>query len=1827
MSGLAIAQCPIADFDSDCDVDHDDLLIFAEQWLEPTDYLNEGLVARWQMDVQAGSATIADSSGNGHGGIARNTALSDAVEGRLESAMAFDGSDDYVEVAYDPSLNQADFTVTFWARVDGKPDSYSAPVCSRDYSDSLGLGYEVGTGYNVYIGETNKWEFWMGTGLTSYEGFHGVAGPDIEFGAWTHVAITFDATGGPTNGVYTGIKKLYINGSEITSATVTNARYAPNTTQPLTLGRVNHSQKWYFQGLLEDVRVYDHALAAEDIRKLGKPGPDMNQRDGVSTVDFARFAGDWMEKGAFDVRINEIHYDPDVKTELVEFVELYNSGSATADISGWYFSSGIDYTFPQGSLIPVGGYKVIAMDAADFNLKFVFNPDGVFSGSLSNDGETVRLRDSKGKTVDAVDYKLGFPWPTVGDAVPVYQPGTGYSIQLLNPQFDNDLGGNWGNGAPTPRRANYVIAANAAPQMRQVSHKPKQPASSVPVIVTAKVTDPDGVASVSVRYQVVEPGQYISVSDAAYNTSWSAPITMYDDGVNGGDITAGDDVYSGVIPSSVQVHRRLIRYRVSAVDGKGLAVTAPYADDPSPNFAYFVYDGVPAWTGAVNPNGSAPLNQQVTYGTDVMRSLPVYQLISKNQDVADAQHIPNATTGGYGGSDYLWKGALVYDGEVYDHIRYRARGGVWRYSMGKNMWKFDFNRGHYFQARDDYGRKYDTKWDKINFSACIQQGDYLHRGEQGMFEAVGFKVFNLMGCEAPKTSWVQFRVIDNASEYTTQYDGDFWGLYMNIEQMDGRFLDEHGLPDGNLYKIEGHNVEFGEANNQGPTGVTDLSDYAAFKGVLYGSSNPTEAWWRNTVNLESYWGYRCVVEGIHHGDIGYGKNYFYYLHPETNIWTMLPWDLDLTWANNMYGNGEDPFKNEGWIFGNSQLRLEYDNRLREFHDLVYNSDQMDQLIDEFAAVIDPPEAPLTIVDADRAMWDYNPILVSSYVNSSKAGHGRFYQRAATKDFRGMCQIMKDYVSTGPRSFNSYWEDPAIPLTPALTYLGDVNRHAINDLHFEVDPFADPQGAGTFSAMKWRIAEVAAGSQAVPVDPATVLVDEGQSWLYFKGTSEPSANWGEWRQLYFDDSSWPEGNAGFGYSSDDDERAVISTFLDDMSGKYSTFYLRKEFTVEDVADFDELLLEARYDDGVNVWINGHYAGGIHTPSEELAYDATVGNRSGDDPSFYVVNHLDPPTYLENGTNIIAVQVLNTSLSGSSDCYTDIRLTGLHSTEPPVYVRSSGKYEIEPVWESDEVGAFQNEIWVPASAVKSGRTYRVRAGFKDTTGRWSHWSDPYQFVSGEPIAADILQNLRITEVMYNPADGDEHEFIELKNIGDEVIDLSGVRFDAGISFDFNGPESTVTSINPGGFLLVVRDKAAFQLRYPSVSPLLMAGEYGNLPGAAKLSNSGETVRLVDFRNGTIADFDYNEGRGWPISADGGGHSLVPVDSAIAGQPDGSCKYGGNWRASGYIGGSPGADDPAVGVSAVINEVMAHTDYSNPAYPEYDSNDWIELYNAAGTTVQLNGDWYLSDDVDNLRKWSLPVISLSTGGYTSFDEVTGFHNPITTGFGLNKAGEQVFLSYLPSGGPGRIVDYVKFKGQANFMSWGRYPDGGLYWYSLNPSRDNSNNGPIGSVVISEIMYNPVSQSGDPYTGDDYEYVELYNPSAQAVNLFNSQGPWQLDGEVSCTFADGASIGGGQRLVIAADATAFKDRYGFDPDGVFGSGNLSNRGGRVTLEQAEAPDLPDPTVPWIIVDEVIYGDYTPWPITADGGGDGLVRISTDPSASGNDPTNWQAAAPSPGQ
>jgi hypothetical protein len=63
-----------------------------------------------------------------------------------------------------------------------------------------------------------------------------------------------------------------------------------------------------------------------------------------------------------DVVINEIHYEPELKSSRLEFVELYNAGGVEVDLSGWFFSDGISFRFPEGTALPPTAFVVVAQD-------------------------------------------------------------------------------------------------------------------------------------------------------------------------------------------------------------------------------------------------------------------------------------------------------------------------------------------------------------------------------------------------------------------------------------------------------------------------------------------------------------------------------------------------------------------------------------------------------------------------------------------------------------------------------------------------------------------------------------------------------------------------------------------------------------------------------------------------------------------------------------------------------------------------------------------------------------------------------------------------------------------------------------------------------------------------------------------------------------------------------------------------------------------------------------------------------------------------------------------------------------------------------------------------------------------------------------------------------------------------------------------------------------------------------------------------------------------------------------------------------------------------
>ncbi len=841
----------------------------------------------------------------------------------------------------------------------------------------------------------------------------------------------------------------------------------------------------------------------------GGPGATFTVRLGATDSTSLSFTQDVLLV-VFDVPrsvvINEIHYNPDFNPVRESFIELYNDTDAPIDISQWRVSGGVDFFFPAGTTLGARAFAIVAENPAVILSRHGRTAFGPWSGGLNNNGEQLTLRDANSVKIDEVDYRNEFPWPIAAD-------GNGPSAQLVNAALDNDLGGSWRSAPPTPGVTNSVFATNAAPHIRQVDHSPNSPRSTNQVTVTCKVTDPNGVASVTLAYQVVAPGAFIPatlpLTTAQLNNLNNVPMTnalnpafelpanwttvaMHDDGVNG-DALAGDGIYSVLLPP--QAHRTLVRYRITCTDLLGASRRAPFEDDPSLNFAYFVYDDVPSY---------------LNFSAASLQTLPIFSLITRDADLAQctawfntADQLTTQIINGVVNEArfaFNWEGAMVYDGEVYDHIHYRLRGANGRYHNGKRSLRYKFNDGRALKAKDQYGKSFPTKWKELTTG----KGQSNRGGEQfALNEVVNMFLWNKVGVPAPRTLHFHFRVIRGASEAgANQYSGDFWGLNWAQEKYDANFLEAHGLPKGNLYKlVDNLSPSLDELRYQGAFAPTNAADLFNIENNLDGFKS---AEWLNAhANYTNWYRYFTIAKAIRHYDTwpSANKNGAYYFEPlygASNSFfgrmMQLPYDSTDTWGPT-WNNGDDILYNGIFASGasggdagqNPEMQKEYRNTVREIRALLFQPDQINAIIDAHAAPITP------VALADHARWSNAPAPASylSLIIPSSPG--------VTGGLPAYQQDMKNFMFTGGTA--AWWidgntvgaggwvtildtqaSDAAIPTRPTITYVG-TNDYPVDGLVFQSSAFSDPQGAGTFAAMQWRVAEV--------LSPGTVVSNTAQ----------------------------------------------------------------------------------------------------------------------------------------------------------------------------------------------------------------------------------------------------------------------------------------------------------------------------------------------------------------------------------------------------------------------------------------------------------------------------------------------------------------------------------------------------------------------------------------------------------------------------------------------------------------------------------------------------------------------------------------------------------------
>ena len=443
-------------------------------------WMTDGLVGYWKFDEPSIAGTYADSSGNGNTGTADGNASTTA--GKFGNASVFDGSGDDI-VASDDLLGTGAITICAWAKVDTMSNGIGYGITGNgvtlfDYHQSGGVRYLVFSS-----------DFCNEECLTS-------DGNDILLNTWQHVCAVRDENSRATlyiDGVISGEKDRY-SGDPYT--------YGFST----AIGAIRDDPISPFDGQLDEVRIYNRALSADEVRKLYEwaPGPvawwKFDELAGTTAYDSAAsttYSGgnDGIISGgatsfpttAVLDNFNRTNEGPPPSASWSNYLNglsVYNNtvvrGSGSENISYWNEDMGLDqeayFTFNAAPVISMGVVLKFDPTAGTGYVVYRFSGNGnIYIGRLTDNstdviytrcntttatcdrvdyfsGGSFAAGDSLGAHIDAAGHitvykKSGGTWTEIGNATDSTYTGGKIGLQIIsNSTVAGALADNFGGG-------------------------------------------------------------------------------------------------------------------------------------------------------------------------------------------------------------------------------------------------------------------------------------------------------------------------------------------------------------------------------------------------------------------------------------------------------------------------------------------------------------------------------------------------------------------------------------------------------------------------------------------------------------------------------------------------------------------------------------------------------------------------------------------------------------------------------------------------------------------------------------------------------------------------------------------------------------------------------------------------------------------------------------------------------------------------------------------------------------------------------------------------------------------------------------------------------------------------------------------------------------------------------------------------------------------------------------------------------------------------------------------------------------------------------------
>lgn len=242
------------------------------------DSVQSGLVAHYTFDGAGVSATtVNDVSGNGNNGTIVGSAV--PALGKIGQAFDFNGVDASISTSYNPT-SLTSFSVSFWLYLNDTPDSdFERVIDTQDSGPEDGFDFVFGT---AAASELDNLAFVVKNGLTSTVN---IKTSDLSNQTWYHIVGTFE----------TNSAKLYLN--DVQQGVTDTSCSMSTSASSLTLGKRAASSSNFFNGRLDDVRVYNKVLTSVEITRLYNLGATSKINTSLDSVQ-SGLVGWWTFDGA-----------------------------------------------------------------------------------------------------------------------------------------------------------------------------------------------------------------------------------------------------------------------------------------------------------------------------------------------------------------------------------------------------------------------------------------------------------------------------------------------------------------------------------------------------------------------------------------------------------------------------------------------------------------------------------------------------------------------------------------------------------------------------------------------------------------------------------------------------------------------------------------------------------------------------------------------------------------------------------------------------------------------------------------------------------------------------------------------------------------------------------------------------------------------------------------------------------------------------------------------------------------------------------------------------------------------------------------------------------------------------------------------------------------------------------------------------------------------------------------------------------------------------------------------------------------------------------------